>query len=137
MSTETNNLEYSQFLHWQETSGTNTPSPFGFVAEGGNCIICGKHTQLQLAGYWTHQNCAKYVADLIELAKVEIPLFIQQILFSDRELLEKAICGVDSKEDFESAKKELEEKAWEKFKEKHSMPWLDKPKTTKEIKQGE
>ena len=125
ISTAATDLNYN-FLNFQECSGTTETSPFTLVLSGGFCIVCKKRTQTQLAGYWTHPECARYVAQLVKQAETEIPLLKIQVLTSNREYLEGAICslGYDQAK-FDAIQKEVTEKAWILFKQRHPMPWLN------------
>jgi hypothetical protein len=119
-----------------ENSGTNmAESPFTLVLSGGKCICCGKPTQTQLAGHWTHPECAQYVAQLIRFAEVEIPALRIQVLCSNREYLEGGLVslGQDNKR-FREIQQKVEEEAWALFKKRHPMPWLNVKEEIKEAK---
>jgi hypothetical protein len=130
MSTSATTLDYHRFFIMQDSAANPA---FGVVLEGGNCICCGGYTQTQLAGYWTHPQCARQVAEYVKLAEFEIPLIKQNILFSTKEYFEGAICslGYDQAK-FDAIHKEVTEKAWKVFKEKHPLPWLSVANEKKE-----
>lgn len=126
-NTSATSINYSDFFNMQETSGTNTAflSPFGLVFEGGKCICCGKETQTQLAGYWAHVECARQVAEIIKLAEAEIPTIRLQIIMTSRKCLEASILSFGT-DKFEAIRKDVENKAWKIFKERHPLPWKKK-----------
>lgn len=130
--TSATDLDYSKFSNMQESSTISyeeSLSPFKVVLSKGKCIICDKLTQTQLAGYWTHPECAQYVAQLVKQSEYEIPLIKQQIVFSSKRCLEASVCsmGYDDKK-FQAIQKAVTEKAWKIFKQRHAMPWINRNK---------
>jgi len=136
MSTAATEMNFGKILNFQDCSGTPETSPFTLVLAGGKCIVCDKRTQTQLAGYWAHPLCARYVAQVIKQAEFEIPLIKQQIVFSSRRCLEASICsmGYDDKK-FQAIQKAVTEKAWKIFKQRHPIPWLNRNNVIKETKE--
>ena len=123
-------INLGDFFNFQDCSGTPEPSPFTVVLEGGKCVCCGKLAQTQLAGHWTHIECARQVAEYIKLANSEIPNIRLQIIFSSRRCLEASLLSIGSDMDkFNAIRKSVEEKAWKIFKERHPLPWK-KPSIT-------
>jgi len=117
---------YGNFFDFNNCSGTPETyvSPFNVVLTQGKCVCCGGLTQTQLAGYYTHPQCAQMVKEYIKLANTEIPQIRMQIMFGSRRCLEASLLSIgQDNAKFQRIKKDIENKAWKIFKQKHPIPW--------------
>jgi hypothetical protein len=107
-----------------EGSATCEPiNPFSISLKFGQCVVCKGDTQTQLGGYYCHPECAKWTAQIVQLAEIEIPQISLQILCSKRCLEASILAAANGDYDkVRTIKKDVEKKAWKIFKEKHPKP---------------